>query len=76
MTVSCLRRLFVVFCVFLTQGAAAKPMRGPSIAATDPIAVRGGVLMVPLLAERAGTDWPASLELRAQDGERIQGIVA
>ncbi len=76
MTVSCLRRLFVASCVLLTQVAAAEPMRGPSIAATDPIAVRGGVLMVPLLAERAGTGWPRVLELRADDGARIQGVVA
>ena len=76
MTVSCLRRLSVASCVLLTQVATAEPMRGPSIAATDPIAVRGGVLMVPLLAERAGTNWPSALELRADDGARIRGVVA
>jgi hypothetical protein len=32
--------------------------------------------MVPLVAERAGTDWPSSLELRARDDTPIQGVVA
>ena len=75
MTVRCVGRFFAASCVLLTQVVAAEPMRGPSLAVTDPIAVRGGVLMVPLLAERAGTGWPAALELRTQDDTRIQGVV-
>ncbi len=69
------RRWFAATCVLVTQVAAAEPMRGPSLAVADPIAVRGGVLMVPLLAERAGTGWPPSLELRTRDDARIQGVV-
>ncbi|TDJ55359.1 MAG: hypothetical protein E2O40_06015 [Planctomycetota bacterium] len=76
MSASGLRWLVVASCVLVTPVAVAKPMRGPLFAATDPIAVRGGVLMVPLRAEREGSDWPRSLELGARDDTRIQGIVA
>ena len=75
MTGLCGRRLLVASGVLLTQIAAAEPMRGPSLAVTDPIAVRGGVLMVPLLAERAGTGWPPAIELRTRIDARIHGIV-
>ena len=56
--------------------AAGEPMRGPRWAVTEPIAVRGGVLMVPLVADRPGNGWPRTLELTGQDGRELSGLVA
>lgn len=42
----------------------------------EPVAVRGGVLMLPLTAERHGNDWPATMRLTFADGRRVEGLVA
>ena len=41
-----------------------------------PIAVRGGVLMLPLTAGRPGDRWPTTLRLTLEDGRRLEGRVA
>ena len=56
--------------------AAGEPMHGPRWAVAEPIAVRGGVLMVPLVADRPGNGWPRTLELTGQDGRELSGLVA
>ncbi len=53
----------------------AEPMAGPRSRAPDPIAVRGGVLMVPLTADRQGDGWPGEMVLTLDDGREIRGLV-
>ncbi|MSR70225.1 MAG: hypothetical protein EXS17_07765 [Phycisphaerales bacterium] len=43
---------------------------------TTPIAVRGGVLLVPLVRRSAQVAWPATVDLRLDDGRRIVGQIA
>ena len=71
-------RLVVLSCVYwcFPVEAGAGPMHGPRCAVPDPLAVRGGVLMVPLVADRPGSDWPRTLVLIADDGRRLPGIVS
>ena len=62
--------LVAVSSLCLATEAWAEPMRGPRCAVPDPVVVRGGVLMVPLVADRPGSDWPRTLDLEADDGRR------
>ncbi len=38
---------------------------------TQPVAVRGGVLMVPLALQDVGGVWPAAVTIRMQDGRYL-----
>ncbi len=71
-------RLVALSCVYscFAVEAGAAPMHGPRCAVPNPLAVRGGVLMVPLVADRPGSDWPRTLVLIADDGRRLPGTVA
>ena len=62
--------------LFAPAVAGAEAVRGVHSLVTAPIAVRGGVLMVPLGADRAGDNWPQTLTLRLAHGGRIEGVVA
>ena len=42
----------------------------------EPIAIRGGVLMVPLAAARPGDHWPRTITLTLSGGRRVEGLVA
>src|SRR5262245_11732706 len=54
-------------------GETAKNVRSR----TDrPLAIRGGVLMLPLTADRAGDHWPATLSISLADRQKIDGQVA
>lgn len=57
----------------------AAPVRGISTQATSPVVPvtpEGGVLMLPLIAERPGDSWPRTLPLVLEDGREITGHVA
>jgi len=43
---------------------------------TQPVAVRGGVLMVPLTLQNGSTVWPAAVTVRMADGRTIEGRTA
>ena len=58
------------------RSAAAETVQGVRCRITEPIAVRGGVLMVPLEAERAGDGWPQTLDLVPIGGDPNPGVVA
>ena len=58
----CSARLVALACVCLAVETSAESMLGPQCAVSDPLAVRGGVLMVPLIADRPGSDWPRTLD--------------
>jgi len=58
-----------------TEGHAGQ-VRGIRSLTTDPITPRGGVLMLPLGAKRAGDGWPDRLHLTLDDGSVLVGTVA
>lgn len=61
--------------VLVTQCAFTVPI--DSILAKDaaPNTPRGGVLMVPLLSQQPGDNWPETLDVTLEDGQVIQGHV-
>jgi len=61
-----------------TQHAAARtePVKSVQPKVTQPIAPRGGVMMLPLTAERHGDHWPQTIELRTGSNRVITGQVA
>jgi hypothetical protein len=56
--------------------ASAQTARTIQVRVTQPVAPRGGVLMLPLTAERHGNRWPETLDLKSQDGRTLTGLVA
>ena len=60
----------------VATSVCADSVRGVRSAVVDPIAIRGGVLMVPLTAQRPGDNWPEQLTLSLSDQRTIQGTVA
>jgi len=42
---------------------------------TSPVAPRGGIMMVRLLSEEVGTNWPASIPVTFSDNSMTEGIV-
>jgi hypothetical protein len=55
---------------------ASPPVSGIRTVAVTPIAPRGGVMMLPLAARRAGHGWPRTLRLTLEDGSTLSGAVA
>jgi hypothetical protein len=60
----------------LSATAHAQAVRGIRAADTNPIAPRGGVMMLQLAADRPGDAWPGSLALMMHDGTPLEGVVA
>ncbi len=61
--------------------AAALAVTAPAAAqlvphVTDPIAVRGGVLLVPLEGTAPAAGWPTGATLRLEDGRTVDGVIA
>ncbi len=56
--------------------ASTQAVRGVQAAVTEPIAPRGGVLMVPLGARQDGRHWPQTIQLSLAEGRPIDGLVA
>lgn len=66
----------VVMMALIVGRTNAEAVRGVHAAIETPIAPRGGVLFVPLTAQRHGDRWPTSLQLRLASGETIDAVVA
>ncbi|MFO0875198.1 MAG: hypothetical protein U0575_14675 [Phycisphaerales bacterium] len=54
---------------------AGDPVAGIAPGMARPVIVRGGVLVLPLVAAHAGDRWPSSVALRFEDGESIDAAV-
>ena len=66
----------MVVCLLLAAASvSADPVRGIRSAVIEPIAIRGGVLMAPLTAQRPGDGWPERLTLILADRRRVEGEV-
>jgi hypothetical protein len=50
-------------------------MRKPIVRAQQPVAPLGGVMMLPLDAQRHGDDWPSTIAVELEDGRRLIGRV-
>jgi len=57
------------------QAAFGDAVRGILALTEEPIAPRGGVLMLPLGAQHHGENWPATIPLIFADGATIEGTV-
>ena len=68
--------LTVLASVALSSMAAATTAQNIRPATINPLAVRGGVLMVPLVAGQPGANWPQSLRLMFENGRVVDGMVA
>ena len=62
--------------VVVTPRAAEGDVSGIRSRIAEPIAIRGGVLMVPLAADRPGDQWPRTMTLTLSGGRRVEGLVA
>ncbi|HVP74214.1 MAG TPA: hypothetical protein VMS30_10780 [Phycisphaerales bacterium] len=60
----------------LGQSSMAESVDGVRPAVMNPIAPRGGVMMIPLTAERAGDNWPRTLDVELTDGSKLVADVA
>ena len=70
-----LQRLVLVFALCAVSTATAIPLDSIVVQNTKPIAPRGGVLMVRLLSEHGGGDWPSSIPVVFADGSAGEGVV-
>lgn len=68
--------LRVPFALLAALVFAADPVSGIGPAVARPSVLRGGVLVLPLVARRPGAEWPAQVELRFTDGEAVVADVA
>jgi hypothetical protein len=71
--------LMLVLWLVIAPDGLASPARGISTSLTNPIVPMtpdGGVLMVPLTADRPGENWPRTMPVTLEDGRRITGHVA
>src|SRR6266850_7423178 len=60
----------------LNAPVAADPVKGIRSRNEQPLAIRGGVLLLPLVADKPGDHWPATVELTLADRTKIQGQIA
>ncbi|MCP3902944.1 MAG: hypothetical protein GY715_04845 [Planctomycetes bacterium] len=67
--------VIAVLAAALTAPLHGAPVRGIRALTPAPIAPRGGVLMLPLTAERPGRGWPATVPIELHDGTLIDGTV-
>ena len=58
-----------------TQVSFAVPIESISAKNATPIVPRGGVLMVPLIAETLGNNWPETIEVTLEDGQIVTGYI-
>lgn len=63
----------VIFTMTVTVHAG--PVRGVRILGDTPMVLRGGVMLVPLMADQGGDRWPRTLDLTLSDGRRVPGQV-
>src|SRR5687767_4448257 len=62
--------------VWLWSTAAIASISGIQSKAVQPICPRGSVLMLPLVADRPGDDWPSTLQISFGDDQTVVGQVA
>jgi hypothetical protein len=58
-----------------TAELVADPVENVRSRQTEPIAIRGGVMLLPLEASSGSDHWPQSIDLHTADGDTIRGDV-
>jgi len=64
-----------LFVLTIAQFASAVPIDAIHTKYITPYVPRGGVLMVPLVSETPGNDWPSSIDVILESGQVVQGHV-
>lgn len=67
--------LAFLFSILLNSVAVADAVKNIRSQIDRPIAIRGGILMLPLIADKPGNRWPATLELTLSDRSTIAAQV-
>ena len=65
----------VILLLCCTQRVVAIPIDTIEARQATPLAPRGGVLMVQLMTEINGDEWPSEIEVTFEDGTRRKGVV-
>lgn len=65
----------VMFVLCAVSSATAIPIDSIVVQNTKPVAPKGGVMMVRLLSEHKGKDWPSSISVVFEDGSAGEGFV-
>lgn len=60
----------------VAHAADGETRRDVKCAVRRPIAPRGGVILLPLSADKPGPEWPETLVLSLADGRTVNGVVA
>jgi hypothetical protein len=68
--------MYVMCCVISGNAAVAQPVEGIRSRITQPIAPRGGIMMLPLEADDGTDNWPASIDIHTADEGMLSGTVA
>ena len=61
--------------LLFAEGVWAIPVEAIRAKYSSPVTPRGGVLMVPLLAETTSNNWPSTLGVILDDGTVIEGHI-
>ena len=64
-----MKKIHLLLLLAITQVSFAVPVDSIHAKNATPIAPRGGVLMVPLIAETLGDAWPKTIEVTVKDGQ-------
>ena len=67
--------IWLVISILTGQAVWGDSVEGVGSRLRRPVAVRGGVLLLPLGAEKPGRNWPQTLTLQFENGEKIKGQV-
>lgn len=65
--------LGVILCFPCVVNAAS--VKGIRSTISNPIAVRGGVLLLPLTARKHGANWPSTLKITFSNGNKLDGQI-
>ena len=62
--------------ISIVQLTSTVPVESITANYSSPIIPRNGVLMVPLISEILGDNWPSAIDVTMEDGEILQGHIA
>jgi hypothetical protein len=70
-----MNQLLAIFLSLITSAAYAVPVGSIAAKHPSPLIPKGGVLLVQLLSETLGNDWPATLNVTLENGQVIEGHI-
>lgn len=67
--------LLLILLIIVTQRVAAIPIESIDAMSTYPLAPKGGVMMVQLVSEFNGDNWPSEMMVTFENGDLQRGVV-